>query len=67
METAKIASANADICTKLITPATIAAGWNTCTQMPEEANLTAGGVVVRSNRTAHDKAASALFDEEEAC
>ena len=67
MVTAKIASANAEICTKPITPAIIAARWNICTHMPEAANLTAGSVVVCSNRTVHDKATSALFDEEEAC
>ena len=55
------------ICTKLITPAIIASGWNICTHMPEAANLTAGGVVAHSNRTVHDKVTSALFDEEEAC
>ncbi len=45
-----------DICTKFITPAIAAAGWNTHNQMREEVNLTAGRVVVRGNRAARDKA-----------
>lgn len=44
-----------DICTKFITPAFAAAGWNIQTQMREEVNLTAGRVVVRGNKAARDK------------
>lgn len=44
-----------DICTKYITPALEAAGWNKQTQLLEEVNLTAGRVVVRGNRGARDK------------
>jgi type I restriction enzyme, R subunit len=36
-----------DICTKYITPALIASGWNLHTQIREEVQLTAGRVIVR--------------------
>ncbi len=36
-----------DICTKLITPAVIAAGWDINTQLREEVTLTDGRVIVR--------------------
>ena len=36
-----------DICTKLITPAVIAAGWDLNTQLREEVTLTDGRVIVR--------------------
>ena len=37
-----------DICTKFITPAIAAAGWNTHSQMREEVGLTAGRAVQAS-------------------
>ena len=54
----KAALSERDICTKFITPAIAAAGWNTHSQMREEVNLTAGRVVVRGNRAARDKSTS---------
>ena len=54
-EVDKKALSERDICTKFITPALAAAGWNTHSQMREEVNLTAGRVVVRGNRAARDK------------
>ena len=39
-----------DICTKFITPALVAAGWDVQTQIREEVNLTKGRVIV-SGRT----------------
>ena len=56
MDTAdKTTLSERDICTKFITPAIAAAGWNTHSQMREEVNLTAGRVIVRGNRAARDK------------
>ena len=56
MDTAdKTTLSERDICTKFITPAIAAAGWNTHSQMREEVNLTAGRVIVRCNRAARDK------------
>ena len=43
------------ICTKFITPAIVAAGWHTQSQMREEVNLTAGKVIVRGQKAARDK------------
>jgi type I restriction enzyme R subunit len=43
-----------DICTKFITPALEAAGWDKQRQLREEVNLTAGRVVVRGNKGARD-------------
>jgi hypothetical protein len=36
-----------DICTKFITPALVAAGWDVNSQVREEVHLTAGQVIVR--------------------
>ena len=36
-----------DICTKLITPAVKAAGWDEMTQIREEVSFTAGRIIVR--------------------
>lgn len=43
-----------DICTKFITPALEAVGWDKQRQLREEVNLTAGRVVVRGNKGARD-------------
>ncbi|MBK1681543.1 EcoAI/FtnUII family type I restriction enzme subunit R [Rhodocyclus tenuis] len=44
-----------DICTKFITPAIEASGWDRTTQFREEVNLTSGRVVVRGNRASRDE------------
>src|SRR3546814_507387 len=44
-----------DICSKFITPALTAAGWNLHTQIREEVNLTAGRIVVRGKLTSRGK------------
>ncbi|MBP5996585.1 MAG: DEAD/DEAH box helicase family protein [Azonexus sp.] len=44
-----------DICTKLITPAMEAAGWDRATQFLEEVNLTSGRIVVRGNKARRDE------------
>ena len=41
-----------DICTKHVTPALVAAGWNLHTQFREEVSLTAGRIIVRGKLTA---------------
>ncbi|MFM0498926.1 EcoAI/FtnUII family type I restriction enzme subunit R [Paraburkholderia caffeinilytica] len=44
-----------DICSKFITPALIAAGWDLHNQLLEEAALTSGRVVVRGNKAKRDE------------
>jgi len=44
-----------DICSKLITPALTAAGWNLHTQIREEVSLTAGRIIVRGKLTSRGK------------
>ncbi|TGP82070.1 DEAD/DEAH box helicase [bacterium M00.F.Ca.ET.227.01.1.1] len=44
-----------DVCTKIITPALIGAGWNLHTQIREEVTLTAGRIIVRGKLTARGK------------
>ena len=44
-----------DICTKLITPALEAAGWDRAMQFLEEVNLTSGRIVVRGNKARRDE------------
>ncbi len=44
-----------DICTKFITPALEASGWDRTTQFLEEVNLTSGRVVVRGNKAKRDE------------
>jgi type I restriction enzyme, R subunit len=39
-----------DVCTKFITPALVAAGWDLHTQIREEVSYTAGRVIVRGSR-----------------
>ncbi len=43
-----------DVCTKIISPAIEAAGWDRNTQYREEVNLTSGRVVVRGNKGKRD-------------
>jgi type I restriction enzyme R subunit len=43
----KKALSERDICTKFITPALVAAGWDVSSQVREEVHLTAGQVIVR--------------------
>ncbi|MDX9976042.1 MAG: hypothetical protein RBU21_23890 [FCB group bacterium] len=38
-----------DICTKFVTPALVAAGWDLHAQIREEVTFTAGRVIVRGN------------------
>jgi len=44
-----------DICSKFITPALTAAGWNLHTQIREEVSLTAGRIIVRGKLTSRGK------------
>lgn len=44
-----------DICTKYITPAIIASGWNVVTQIREEVTFTDGRIYVKGNRTKRGK------------
>ena len=48
-----------DICSKFVTPALVAAGWNLNSQIREEVSLTAGRIVVRGKLTSrgHQKRA----------
>jgi type I restriction enzyme, R subunit len=41
-----------DICTKFITPALVAAGWDLHAQLREEVAFTAGRVIVRGSQVA---------------
>lgn len=43
-----------NVCTKIISPAIEAAGWNRESQYREEVNLTSGRVVVRGNKVKRD-------------
>ncbi len=44
-----------DVCTKFITPALEASGWDKDSQFLEEVNLTSGRVVVRGNKARRDE------------
>lgn len=44
-----------DVCSKLITPALTAAGWDLHTQIREEVSLTAGRIIVRGKLTSRGK------------
>ncbi|QRY67291.1 DEAD/DEAH box helicase family protein [Ensifer sp. PDNC004] len=44
-----------DVCTKLVTPALVSAGWDLHKQIREEVTLTAGRIVVRGRLTARGK------------
>ncbi len=50
-----------DVCTKFITPALEASGWDKDSQFLEEVNLTSGRVVVLGNKATLDTA----FDRDE--
>ncbi len=50
-----------DICTKFITPALVAAGWNKLTQMLEEFYFTDGKIYVRGKITSRGKAKRADY------
>lgn len=53
-----------DICTKFITPALEAAGWDVATQIREEFRLTKGRIIVRGKlhtRAQHKRADYVLF------
>ena len=50
-----------DICTKFITPAVVAAGWDPQTQLREEVYLTAGRIVVRGKKWTRGKAKRADY------
>ncbi len=50
-----------DICTKYITPALIAAGWDLHTQIREEVSFTAGRVMVRGTRVTRGEARRADY------
>jgi len=51
----KKALSERDICTKFITPAIEASGWDRNSQFLEEVNLTSGRVVVRGNKARRDE------------
>lgn len=51
----KKALSERDICTKFITPAIEASGWDRATQFLEEVNLTSGRIVVRGNKAKRDE------------
>ena len=44
-----------DVCTKLITPAVVGAGWDVMTQVREEVAFTAGRIIVRGNLVTRGK------------
>lgn len=44
-----------DVCSKFITPALIAAGWNLHSQIREEVSLTAGRIIVRGKLTSRGR------------
>ncbi|GJH13587.1 DEAD/DEAH box helicase [Caballeronia novacaledonica] len=54
MENKKVLSER-DICTKYITPALDAAGWDLQTQLREEVGLTSGRVIVKGNKAKRDE------------
>ncbi|WP_244851806.1 EcoAI/FtnUII family type I restriction enzme subunit R [Caballeronia sp. SL2Y3] len=51
----KKALSERDICTKIITPALSAAGWDIQTQLREEVALTSGRVIVKGNKAKRDE------------
>lgn len=50
-----------DICTKFITPALVAAGWDLQSQLREEVTFTAGRVIVRGSQVTRGEARRADF------
>jgi len=57
----KRALSERDICTKFITPALLAAGWDVQTQIREELSFTKGRVIVRGKMTARGEASRADY------
>jgi hypothetical protein len=57
----RVALSERDVCTKYITPAIEAAGWDVQTQVREEITLTAGKVVVRGKLVARGKSKRADY------
>ena len=55
----KKALSERDICTKFITPALVAAGWDILTQVREEVGFTKGRVIVRGWMTTRGERRSA--------
>ncbi len=51
----KIEYSERDICSKLITPAVLGAGWDLQTQIAEEKTLTDGRIIVRGKMVARGK------------
>ena len=50
-----------DICTKFVTPALIAAGWDLQSQLREEVTFTAGRVIVRGSQVTRGEARRADY------
>lgn len=50
-----------DVCTKLITPAVVAAGWDLLTQIREEVGFTKGRIIVRGRLVTRGKAKRADY------
>ena len=50
-----------DVCTKLITPALVAAGWDVQTQIREEVSFTKGRIIVRGRLVTRGKAKRADY------
>ena len=50
-----------DICTKFVTPALIAAGWDLQSQLREEVTFTAGRVIVRGSQVSRGEARRADY------
>lgn len=50
-----------DVCTKFITPAVVAAGWDLQTQIREEVSFTKGRIIVRGKLHSHGKAKRADY------
>ena len=50
-----------DVCTKFITPAVVAAGWDLQTQIREEVSFTKGRIVVRGKLHSRGKAKRADY------
>jgi len=60
-EAAKKTLSERDICTKFVTPALIAAGWDLQSQLREEVTFTAGRVIVRGSQVTRGEARRADY------
>ena len=60
-EVAKKTLSERDICTKFVTPALIAAGWDLQSQLREEVTFTAGRVIVRGSQVTRGEARRADY------